>query len=344
LIKNTQEIKKKTTNMKLPNDYKSKLSVYRTQTAIGELKRIFENKLREALNLKRVSAPLFVERGSGLNDDLSGKETPVEFCADGKNMQIVHSLAKWKRLALYEYGFHTGEGIYTDMNAIRKDEAVDRIHSIYVDQWDWERVITQKERNLSYLVDTVKSIVKCISQTHEELKKSFHELTYTFSDKVTFITAEELYKQYPEKTASERERLFVKQNGTTFIIGIGNSLPNGEPHSMRAPDYDDWLLNGDLIAYDPIANDALELSSMGIRVDSESLKKQLEISNEQERSSLYFHKLLLENKLPLTIGGGIGQSRLSMLLLEKAHIGEVQVSVWNDEIIKECKKKGITLL
>ena len=329
---------------KLPMHYKSKLSVYRTQTAIGELKRIFENNLRNKLNLKRVSAPLFVEKGSGLNDDLSGIENPVEFCADGKDMQIVHSLAKWKRLALYEYGFHIGEGIYTDMNAIRKDEITDRIHSIYVDQWDWEKVITQNERTIDYLKEVVEKIVKCISETHKELKKQFSEITYTFDDKVCFITAEELYNLYPDLSSSERERLFVKQNGTTFVIGIGYCLPNGEPHSMRAPDYDDWLLNGDLIAYDPIADDALELSSMGIRVDNSSLRKQLEIAGKTERSQLYFHKLLLENKLPLTIGGGIGQSRLSMLLLEKAHIGEVQVSVWSKQTIEECKKMGITLL
>lgn len=328
----------------LPKQYKSKLSVYRTQTAIGELKRIFENNLRLHLNLKRVSAPLFVERGSGLNDDLSGVEGPVEFFADGKNMQIVHSLAKWKRLALYEYGFHVGEGIYTDMNAIRKDEITDRIHSIYVDQWDWERIITQEDRTIDYLKETVKSIVKCISETHQELKKEFHEIDYTFENKVCFITAEELYNLYPDLPSSERERLFVKQNGTTFIIGIGHNLPNGEPHSMRAPDYDDWLLNGDLIVYDPIADDALEISSMGIRVDEKSLASQLALSGKTERSKLYFHKLLLENKLPLTIGGGIGQSRLSMLLLEKVHIGEVQVSVWNEKNIEECKKAGIKLL
>lgn len=324
--------------------YKSKLSLYRTQTAIGEFKRIFEKKLSKALNLKRVSAPLFVQKGHGLNDDLSGKETPVEFVAGGKNIQIVHSLAKWKRLALYQYGFHVGEGIYTDMNAIRKDEITDSTHSFYVDQWDWEKILTKQERTVEYLKDCVKAIVNCISEAHEELKKEFNELTYVFPKEVTFITAEELYNLYPTIAPCERETAFVKEHGTTFVLSIGKNLPDGAPHSLRAPDYDDWSLNGDLLAYDPVQEKALELSSMGIRVDSETLEKQLEYTCLQERKSLPFHKLLLNGTLPLTIGGGIGQSRLCMLLLEKAHIGEVQVSVWDEKEIEECKKAGITLL
>ncbi len=324
--------------------YKSKLSLYQTQTAIGQFKRIFENRLAEQLNLKRVSAPLFVEKGSGLNDDLSGKEEPVEFCSGGKELQIVHSLAKWKRLALAEYGFHVGEGIYTDMNAIRKEETIDSTHSIYVDQWDWEKIIEKKDRTVEYLRACVKDIAEAISLADGELKKYYPELDYTFENKVTFITSEELFKLYPNLLPDERENLFVKENGTTFIIGIGNPLPDGNPHGMRAPDYDDWALNGDLIAYDPIGERAIELSSMGIRVDKESLTAQLERANEIDRMNLNFHKLLSEGKLPLTVGGGIGQSRLCMLLLEKAHIGEVQVSVWDEKTLSECKKLGITLL
>ena len=325
-------------------NYKSKLSLYRTQTAIGEFKRIFEKYLNKELNLKRVSAPLFVEKGNGLNDDLSGSETPVEFCASGKNLQIVHSLAKWKRLALYEYGFHEGEGIYTDMNAIRKEEIMDSTHSVYVDQWDWEKIISEKDRNIGYLKECVRSIVKCISQAHEKLKEEFFELSYVFPSEVYFITAKELYHLYPNLPAVERENEIAKQKGCVFIIGIGENLPDGKPHSMRAPDYDDWALNGDLIVYNPISNNALELSSMGIRVDKNSLRSQLLATNKQEREQLFFHKMLLSGKLPYTIGGGIGQSRLSMLLLEKAHIGEVQVSVWDKDTVEECKKKGINLL
>ena len=325
-------------------NYKSVLSLYRTQTAIGEFKRIFERELSTALNLKRVSAPIFVDKTSGLNDDLSGTEKPVEFHAGGKDLQIVHSLAKWKRLALYEYGFHVGEGIYTDMNAIRKDEVADSTHSYYVDQWDWEKIITEKDRTIEYLKECVKNIVCAISRSHEELKKEFGEITYVFPKEVSFITAKELYELYPTVCASERERLFVKEHGTTFVIGIGDNLPDGKPHGMRAPDYDDWSLNGDLLAYDPISDNALELSSMGVRVDAESLLKQLKAQGLTKRSELFFHKRLLEGKLPLTVGGGIGQSRLCMLLLQKAHIGEVQVSVWDDETVEECKKAGIKLL
>jgi aspartate--ammonia ligase len=324
--------------------YLSKLTIYRTQTAIGCFKRIFEDKLSSALNLKRVSAPIFVEENSGINDDLSGVEVPVEFSAGGKDLQIVHSLAKWKRLALHKYGFHLGEGIYTDMNAIRKDETADRTHSYYVDQWDWEKIICENDRTIDYLKSCVVEIVRCISEADLELKAEFKELTYKFENKVTFITAKELYDLYPTLASAERERLFVKEHGTTFIIGIGNKLPDGNPHSLRSPDYDAWLVNGDLGAYDPIADNALELSSMGIRVDQKSLRLPLKATNLQERENLSFHKKLLNGELPLTIGGGIGQSRLCMLLLEKAHIGEVQVSVWDEKTIEQCKKDGIVLL
>ena len=271
-------------------NYKSKLSLYQTQTAIGQFKRIFEKLLSERLNLKRVSAPLFVEEGSGLNDDLSGFEVPVQFNAGGKNLQIVHSLAKWKRLALAEYGFHVGEGIYTDMNAIRKDEVIDSIHSVYVDQWDWEKIITKEQRTVEYLCECVKNIVSAISEAHAILKNDFSELTYVFEDKVCFITAHELYEKYPNVEPSQREYLFVKEHGTTFIIGIGDILEDGKPHGSRSPDYDDWLLNGDLIAYDRVSDRALELSSMGIRVDKNSLLNQLEKTNSTYKANLYFHK------------------------------------------------------
>ncbi len=332
--------------MKIIDNYQSKLTIYETQVAIGLLKKSFEKNLSEALNVKRVSAPLFVEATSGLNDDLSGKEKAVSFNLkqNNKELQIVHSLAKWKRLALYEYQFPIGEGLYTDMNAIRKEEDLDNIHSIYVDQWDWERVITKEERNASFLQDIVRKIVHAMYLTNKEMQKIFPALSYELTNDVTFITSNELLKMYPDKMPKERENLFVKDHPTTFLMQIGKILDNGEVHDGRAPDYDDWELNGDILVYNPILKTAFELSSMGIRVDSSSLMKQLVISDKLERKELYFHKLLLSDKLPLTIGGGIGQSRLSMLILEKAHIGEVQVSVWDEETIKYCNKYGIKLL
>lgn len=329
----------------IPENYKSKLTLYRTQTAIGRFKRIFEGIFCENLNLKRVSAPLFVESGSGLNDDLTGEERPVGFVTkEGKSVEIVHSLAKWKRLALYRYDFIKGNGIYTDMNAIRRDEDTDNLHSVYVDQWDWEKVIGKSDRNIEFLKNTVRLIIRSIHLADLKLKKLFPEIEYTFKDEVTFISAQELLDLYPDKSPDERERLFVKEHGTSFIIGIGGKLTNGLPHGDRAPDYDDWQLNGDIVAYNEILDCAFELSSMGIRVDAPTLLKQLQESGKTERKDRYFHRMLLSGKLPLTIGGGIGQSRLSMLLLEKAHIGEVQVSCWDSGTVKTCEEAGILLL
>lgn len=333
-------------NTFVPKNYKSKLSIYETQTSIGIFKRIFEEKLCKYLNLKRVSAPLFVKTNSGLNDDLNGFERPVSFNAKcySDELQIVHSLAKWKRLALHEYEFKPGEGLYTDMNAIRRDEDMDNIHSIYVDQWDWEKVILETDRTVSYLKDTVSNICLAIHEASVELKKLFPTLDYVFPKDVTFVDSFELERLYPNMTGKERENAFVKEHGTTFLMKIGCKLASGEPHDGRAPDYDDWDLNGDILVYNPVLDSAFEISSMGIRVNKESLLKQLEERNQLESTKLYFHQMLLNDQLPLTIGGGIGQSRLSMLLLEKAHIGEVQVSVWDEETKNTCKMAGIKLL
>lgn len=331
----------------LPKDYVSKLSVYETQTAIGCLKQLFAENLGNALNIKRVSAPLFVEANSGLNDNLNGVERPVQFdmlVKKDTTLEVVHSLAKWKRLALAKYEFPVHEGLYTDMNAIRRDEELDNLHSIYVDQWDWEKVILDEDRNFEYLKDTVRAICKAIKKTNVELKKLFPKLTYNFDDDVTFVTTKELETLYPTFTAKERENAFVKEHGTTFIMQIGKTLSNGLPHDGRAPDYDDWELNGDIMAYNEVLGIAFEISSMGIRVNKESLVRQLKERNCIERLELPFHKALMNDELPLSIGGGIGQSRLSMLLLEKAHIGEVQVSIWDDLTQEECKKGGIHLL
>ena len=332
--------------MKIKEGYFSKLTIYETQTAIGFLKKSFEKNLSEALNLKRVSAPLFVESTSGLNDDLSGIEKPVSFVLKQNNaeLQIVHSLAKWKRLALHEYEFNVGEGLYTDMNAIRKDEHLDNIHSIYVDQWDWEKIISKEDRTFDYLKDVVRKIVHAIYLTNIEIKEMFPKLDYLIEDEVSFITSKELESMYPNLTPKERENAYVKEHHVTFLMQIGKPLSNGLPHDGRAPDYDDWELNGDILVYNPILDIAFELSSMGIRVDKDSLIKQLTHANKLERKELYFHKLLLNDTLPLTIGGGIGQSRLSMLLLEKAHIGEVQVSSWDEETFEYCKNNNIKLL
>ena len=330
----------------IPDGYKSVLDTYDTQTAIGVLKRTFEDKLGANLNLKRVTAPLFVTPESGLNDDLNGVERAVRFDVKetGKDVVVVHSLAKWKRLALHRYDFKSGEGIYTDMNAIRRDEEMDNTHSIYVDQWDWEKVIELKDRTIDYLKQTVIGIVNAIADTSEHLKKLYPALSYTICSDVKFITSQELEDMYPDKTGKERENLIAKKYKTIFLIGIGDKLKSGKPHDGRAPDYDDWALNGDLLFYNPILDSAFEISSMGIRVSPESLKSQLEKANKMERANLPFHKMLLEGKLPYTIGGGIGQSRLSMLLLEKAHVGEVQVSVWDEQTQKLCAEKQVKLL
>ena len=330
----------------VPEGYKSVLSLYETQTAIGGIKRLFEDNLSRALNLKRVSAPLFVEPQTGLNDDLNGVERPVEFDIKDADTtaQIVHSLAKWKRMALHEYGFPSGEGLYTDMNAIRRDEEMDNLHSIYVDQWDWEKVIEREQRNEETLKETVTAIINAICDTAEKIKETYPVITVNISRNVKFITTQELEDLYPQLPPKERENKIVKEYKTVFIMKIGGVLKSGNKHDGRAPDYDDWELNGDILFWDDILNCAIELSSMGIRVDEKSLAEQLEISGCNNRRNFTFHKMLLEGKLPLTIGGGIGQSRLCMLILQKAHVGEVQVSVWDKETLSGCKTAGIKIL
>ncbi len=330
----------------IPEGYAPRLGAYETQTAIGLIKHTFELNLCRALNLKRASAPLFVDGGRGLNDDLNGVERPVKFdiSETGESAEVVHSLAKWKRLALKEYGFHEGEGIYTDMNAIRRDEELDNLHSVYVDQWDWEKIITRKDRSLDYLKDTVRKIAGAVCDTSDTVAKIYPNVSVSLEREVSFVTAQELEDMYPGKTPKERENLYLKEHRTAFIIGIGDTLKSGEKHDGRAPDYDDWSLNGDLLMWDPILGCAFELSSMGIRVDADSLKEQLKKAGCEWRQGLEFHKRLLAGELPLTIGGGIGQSRLCMLLLGKAHIGEVQVSVWDSDTLKACAEAGIPLL
>lgn len=330
----------------VPEGYKSALGMYETQTAIGMLKRIFENKLCSALNLKRVSAPLFVDPDTGLNDDLNGVERPVRFDIKetGKDAVVVHSLAKWKRMALHTYKFSEGEGLYTDMNAIRRDEDMDNLHSIYTDQWDWEKIIRREDRNIEFLKKTVTSEVEAICATLDDLKAMYPEITLELSRDVKFVTSQELYDVYPDKTPKERENLFLAENHTAFIMQIGGKLSSGERHDGRAPDYDDWTLNGDIMFWNELLGCAFEISSMGIRVDADAMKKQLKEAGCEDRAVLPFHKALLADELPLTMGGGIGQSRLSMLLLQKAHIGEVQVSIWDDNTKNICAENGIVLL
>lgn len=330
----------------VPKGYKSALSLYDTQTAIGKLKRIFEDNLSSALNLKRVSAPLFVSANTGINDDLNGVERPVEFDIKETNTiaQVVHSLAKWKRMALHKYGFSKGEGLYTDMNAIRRDEEMDNLHSIYVDQWDWEKVIDSQTRNIETLKTTVESTVNAICDTLEEIKKLYPALSLTLSREVSFVTTQELEDMYPSFSPKERENEYLKEKKTAFVMQIGDYLKSGTKHDGRAPDYDDWKLNGDIIFWNDILGCAFEVSSMGIRVDKQSLDEQLTKSNCDYQRGFMFHKMLLNDELPLTMGGGIGQSRMCMLLLEKAHIGEVQVSVWDNDTITGCKAAGIKLL
>ncbi len=330
----------------IPEGYKSTLNLYDTQTAIGLLKRTFEDKLRSALNLKRVSAPLFVTEGTGINDDLNGIEHPVSFeIADAKTTAVVvFSLAKWKRYALYRYGFKPGEGLYTDMNAIRRDEELDNLHSVYTDQWDWEKVITPEDRTLEYLKDTVRKEVDAVCETLSELKKAFPQIKTELSDKVSFVTTQELEDMYPELSPKERENEYLRKHKTAFIMQIGDILRSGIKHDGRAPDYDDWKLNGDIVFWNDLLNCAFEISSMGIRVDPKTLDEQLSKAGADERRGMLFHSLLLQGKLPLSIGGGIGQSRLSMLLLGKAHIGEVQTSVWDRDTVEACEKAGIVLL
>lgn len=330
----------------IPENYKSSLDVYKTQKAISFIKHTFQEKLSQALNLKRVSAPLFVTEASGLNDNLNGTERPVSFDvpAIGESVQVVHSLAKWKRLALHEYHFYVGNGLYTDMNAIRRDEELDNIHSIYVDQWDWERVITREDRTLDYLKKVAQTIVDVICDTNEALKVDFPELSVDLQRNMFAITTGELEEMYPHLTPKEREDEITKKHGTVLLMQIGGKLKSGKPHDGRAPDYDDWSLNGDILFYNELLGRAFEISSMGIRVDEESLDRQLTERGCEDRRTLPFHKKLLAGELPLTIGGGIGQSRLCMLMMGCAHIGEVQSSVWDEETLIGCKMAGIKLL
>ena len=331
----------------IPAGYKPVLDAYDTQRAISYIKVHFQTEFQNALNLKRVSAPLFVTDASGLNDNLNGYERPVSFDvpAIGAEAEVVHSLAKWKRLALKRYGFTVGHGLYTDMNAIRRDEELDNIHSIYVDQWDWEKIITPETRTIEYLQLIVRAIVRAICDTNDQLRVRFPQLTTKLEREVTFITSQELEDLYPElKTGSEREKAFVKEHHTAFIMQIGGKLRSGNRHDGRAPDYDDWQLNGDLFFWDEVLGRALEISSMGIRVDAESLDRQLTIAGCDDRRSLPFHQMLLNNELPLTIGGGIGQSRLCMLMMGCCHIGEVQSSIWDADTVTACESAGVPLL
>ena len=330
----------------IPKGYKSILTTYQTQSAIGRLKRVFEDNLSMALNLHRVSAPLFVEPQTGLNDNLSGVERPVEFDVPEtrSTAQIVHSLAKWKRMALHKYDFSVGHGLYTDMNAIRRDEVLDNTHSIYVDQWDWEVIITDNQRCEVFLKQTVQRIAEAIYAASERLRWDYSELPACITRDVVFVTSQQLEDLYPLLTPEGREDAFAKEHGAVFVMKIGGKLRSGKPHGSRAPDYDDWNLNGDMIYWHEPLGRALEISSMGIRVDEVALDAQLTEADCNYRRGLDFHKALLSGELPLTMGGGIGQSRLCMLLMAKAHIGEVQVSVWDDETIKTCELAGIKLL
>ena len=332
----------------IPQGYAPRLNLYDTQKAIGLLKRLFEDTLGGALNLRRVSAPLFVEASTGLNDDLNGVERPVTFDipAAGRDAQVVHSLAKWKRMALHRYQFSVGEGLYTDMNAIRRDEQPDNLHSVYVDQWDWEKVLAPRDRNLEYLQRTVSTIVDAICQTQTTIRTMFPQLSPLpgISREISFVTTQELEDRFPALTPKEREDAWVKDHPTTFLMQIGGALKSGSPHDGRAPDYDDWTLNGDILVWNTVLGRAFELSSMGIRVDPAALDRQLSLAGCDDRRTLPFHKSLLAGELPLTVGGGIGQSRLCMQLLGKAHIGEVQASVWDEETIRVCQEAGVILL
>ena len=331
----------------IPEGYKPLLNLKETQIAIKQVKDFFQRELAAELNLKRVSAPLFVSPDSGLNDNLNGVERPVSFGVkeqDDKPFEIVHSLAKWKRLALKRYNFNVGEGLYTDMNAIRRDEDTDNIHSIFVDQWDWEKIIPADARNEKTLRDTVKAVYEALRVTEKYVANKYDYVECFLPEEITFITTQELVDLYPDMSAKEREYEIVKKHGAVFLMQIGDILSNGEKHDGRAPDYDDWKLNGDILVYYPVLDIALELSSMGIRVNAKVLAEQLKKAGCEERAELPFQKDLLEGRLPQTIGGGIGQSRICMFFLRKAHIGEIQVSVWPDEIYDEAAARGITIL
>lgn len=340
----------------IPKDYKSLLNLRETEKAIRTIKEFFQINLANSLNLQRVSAPLFVKSGTGINDDLSGVEKPVTFkikALHNEQAEIVQSLAKWKRIALAEYEFAEGEGLYTDMNAIRPDEDLDNLHSLYVDQWDWEKIISPEERNLDYLIKTVKKIYSVMKELEYQIFEEYPLIKPMLPKDITFIHSEELEEAYPKLTSKEREDAICREKGAVFIIGIGGELKSGQPHDGRSPDYDDWStptkngkkgLNGDILLWNPILKKAVELSSMGIRVDKEALLRQLKITGEEERLNYSFHRKLLNNQLPLSIGGGIGQSRLCMFFLRKAHIGEVQASIWPEEMIEEYGKNNIIFL
>ncbi|MGL4797873.1 MAG: aspartate--ammonia ligase [Cellulosilyticaceae bacterium] len=331
----------------IPKGYTSCLDLRETEVAIKKLKDYFESALAYELYLTRVSAPLFVKPETGLNDNLNGTERAVAFDVSddgGAVVEIVHSLAKWKRMALARYGFQVDEGLYTDMNAIRRDEELDNLHSIYVDQWDWEKVITKEMRTEAYLKETVSKIYNAFLKTENYIIHEYPALEKWLPDEITFITTEELLARYPNMTGKERENAICKEMKAVFIMKIGDVLSNGERHDGRAPDYDDWALNGDIMFWNPLLEQGFELSSMGIRVDEEALLAQLEKAGCKERSELVFHQLLLKGQLPYTVGGGIGQSRICMFFLHKAHIGEVQASLWQDEMIEACEKAGISLL
>ena len=330
----------------IPAGYRPTMTLYDTQDAIALIKRNFQDSLARALRLKRVTAPLFVVPESGLNDNLNGVERPVRFDipSAGCDAEVVHSLAKWKRMALYRYDFRPGKGLYTDMNAIRRDETLDNLHSVYVDQWDWEKVLTPETRNQETLHSTVRAIVGCVCDTMDAVRARYPHLNTELCREVTFVSTQALEDRYPELSPKEREHAITREFGTVFIQGIGDKLKSGMPHDGRAPDYDDWALNGDILFYDALLDCAMEISSMGIRVDAESLDAQLTKAGCDDRRQLPFHSMLLKGKLPLTIGGGIGQSRLCMLMIGCCHIGEVQVSLWDRETMAVCEEAGVHLL
>jgi len=334
-------------HLTIPKNYHSALDLHETQVAIKVVKDFFQNLLAERLNLLRVSAPLFVDPASGLNDNLNGVERPVSFDIkdqDGRTAEVVQSLAKWKRYALKKYGFSVGEGLYTDMSAIRRDEITDNIHSIYVDQWDWEKVIRKEDRNLDTLMDVVRSVYRVLRKTEKYMSIRYDYIEEILPHDIFFITTRELEEMFPDNTPKEREYYITQAKGAVCIMQIGDKLESGEPHDGRAPDYDDWSLNADIFVYYPPLDIALELSSMGIRVDAKSLAEQLKKAGCEERAELPFQKAVLHDELPFTIGGGIGQSRICMFFLRKAHIGEVQCSLWPEDVVAECEKNGIHLL
>lgn len=334
-------------NLLIPKDYKSELDLHDTQLAIKTVKDFFQGMISQRLSLTRVSAPLFVDPETGLNDNLNGYERPVAFGIKEQNektAEVVHSLAKWKRYALQKYGFKLGEGIYTDMNAIRRDEDTDNIHSIFVDQWDWEKIIRKEDRNLDYLKETVRTVYKCLRKTEQYMAIQFDYIDMILPKEISFVTTSELEEMFPDNTPKEREYYYAKAKGAICVMQIGDKLGNGEPHDGRAPDYDDWALNADIIVYYPVLDIALELSSMGIRVDKDALLSQLDKAGCPERAELAFQKAVINEEVPFTIGGGIGQSRICMFFLRKAHIGEVQSSLWPEDVMAECAKNGIALL